>query len=171
MRAHRLLLRGAVPALAVRVTLFAVSVAVVGIAEPFPLWFWVAVVLAGVGAVFPRTFAAWGVIPCVGVAVLSSEPEAWRTAILVLGVHLIHVLASVTWIAPWSAWITLSAMRPSFGRMLAVELIVQPVILVIGLIPRVSGAGFAWLAPLGALAIVGVAMLMRRVHDEGEQPR
>lgn len=164
-RSHELRVPGGVPMLVVRFLLFAFSVAALLLLDAYPLWLWVAVVTAALGAIMPVTLAAWGPIVCIAVTLLTAEPSAGRAAFALFAVALIHLLASLAWVIPWRSRVRPAAIRPSARRFLAIQAIVQPVVLAVGLIPRLTGAGFAWLAPLGAVALVGIAVLLRRAHD------
>lgn len=168
VRVHRMRVRAGVPALVLRGALLVLSVLAVGMLDAPPLWFGVAVATAVAGAVLPWTMAAWAPIAGIVLALLMVEPSPGRTAFALFAAHLIHVLAGICWAIPWQSRVHPAVLWPSIRRFGLWQLLVQPCALAVGLLPRVTGPGYDWLAPLGAVVLVVIVVLMRRGHDDVE---
>lgn len=162
--------RAAVPAIVLRGALLAFSVLTVDALRAPTLWLGVTVVTAVAGAVLPRTMAAWIPIAAIGLTMLMSDAQPGRVALALFAVHLIHVVAGICWAIPWQSRVQLSVLWPSVRRFALVQLVVQPCALAVVLLPRITDAGYGWLAPLGAVVLVALAVLLRRSHESPERP-
>jgi len=154
-RPHTFRVRGGVPAVLLRVLLVAVTVAGAMSLVPVPLWRGVAIAAAMIGAVVPRSLAGWIGGAVVGLGMLFADPEPARTAIAVLVVQAIHVLASLTWTVPALSWISVRALLPTLRRFVAIQLVAQLLAFGIALLTTPEeGAGIAWAALAGAAVLV-----------------
>jgi hypothetical protein len=172
-RARSFRVGGAVPGVALRLGVVALVWAGVVMLNPFPLWQGVAVIAALVAVVFPRSLAAWAGIACLPFGVILTEPSPVRTAIAVLLVHAIHVLASFALVVPAYSRFALGVLVPSAGRFVVVQMLAQPVVLGVWLLmPERPEHGVAWLAPVAAVVLLlGVLLAVRaaRREDTGAQ--
>ncbi|GAB3598816.1 hypothetical protein [Microbacterium tumbae] len=163
-RAHSFEVRAGIPAPVLRLLLVAVGGGAGFLLNPYPLWQWIGLLAAVVGAAFPQTLAAWGSAAGIVLGILLAEPAPLRTAGALLAVHLVHVLGCLCLTMPLSSRISLAALRPTLARVLLVEVIAQPIALLGVLLPVLGTSGFAWLAPAGALIVVALAVLVLRVQ-------
>ncbi|GAA5204376.1 hypothetical protein [Microbacterium jejuense] len=165
-RTHTFRVRGGVPALLVRVLLVAVTAAGAMALVPVPLWRGVAITVAVIGAIVPRSLGGWIGGACIGLGMLLADPLPAQTAIAVLVVHAVHVLASLALTVPARSWIALRALAPTLGRFVAIQLVAQAVAFgVARLAAPEEGAGLAWAALAGAgLLIVAVSIGLYALH-------
>ena len=165
-RPHAYRVRGGAPALLLRVLLVAVTAAGALALVPVPLWRGVATTAAVVGAVVPRSLAGWIGGACVGLGMLFADAHPALTALGVLVVHAIHVLAALSWTVPARSWISVRALAPGLRRFVVIQLVAQP--LAIGMafltVPQ-QGEGIAWAALAGAAVLVVTAAFgLRALH-------
>ncbi|MFD4960993.1 hypothetical protein [Microbacterium sp. NPDC058389] len=170
-RSHAFRVRAGVPAVLLRVLLVAVTVAGAWSLVPVPLWRGVAVVAAVIGAVVPRSLGGWIGGACVGLGMVFADPQPAQTAIAVLVVHAIHVLASLTWTVPALSWISVRALAPTLRRFIAVQLVAQALAFGIAVLTTPeTGAGISWAALAGAAVLVvavGFGLYALRRADSG----
>lgn len=168
-RTHTLRVPGAVPGLALRLLIVALVMIGAALLVPYALWQWIAVISALAGVIIPRSMASWLAAGCLvfGVALAGPAPE--RTALAVLLVHLIHVLAGLTLVVPLRSRVALRMLRPTTARLLVVQLIAQPIALGVWLLsPAPGDHGPGWIAPLAAVAfLLGVLAAVRTLRAEG----
>ena len=154
-RPHVFRVRGGAPAVLLRVLLVAVTAAGAMSLVPVPLWRGVAITAAVVGAVVPRSLAGWVGGACVGLGMLFAEPHPALTALGVLIVHAIHVLASLSWTVPARSWISVRALVPGARRFAVIQLVAQPLAIGIAVLTAPEqGEGIAWAALAGAAVVV-----------------
>lgn len=157
-RSHSFRVRGGVPAVLLRVLLVAVTAAGAMTVVPVPLWRGVAIAAAVIGAVVPPSLAGWIGGAVVGLGMLFADPAPAHTAIAVLVVHAIHVLASLTWTVPAWSWISVRALWPTGRRFIAIQVVAQALAFgIAALTTREEGAGITWAALAGA-AVLAVAV-------------
>lgn len=130
--------------------------------QPPPFWQAAAVLAAVTGAVFPRTGLFWVALLVVPLALLMDEVSLWRTALAIAVVHAGHVLATLSLAIPARSRVALSALRPASVRWAGIQVISQAVAGAALIVPRAEGAGLAWAAPVGALAVALLAVLLLR---------
>ena len=152
-RRDRVILRAAIPAFALRVAL-GVAAAAGALLVPVAGWQVAAVVLGALAALRPATRLSYLVVPIIAVGLFITGPDAGRTALALLLVHAIHALTSVTALLGADALISLRALRPLALRFAVIQLGAQAFAAALLLMPA---GGVAWLAPVGALALAGVA--------------
>lgn len=164
--------RGAVPGITIRLLIVAIVWGGVLVLNPFLLWQAVAVIAALVAVVLPRSLAAWAAAGCLVFGVVLTEPAPERTALAVLLVPAIHVLASLSLVIPISSRLALTVLGPSLARFLVIQLLAQPIVLGVWLLapPQVE-RGAAWLAPLSAAALLLGVLLALRAARRSDVPR
>lgn len=170
-RPHTFRVPWGVPAVLLRVLLVAVTAPGAMLLVPVPLWRGVAITAAVVGAVVPRSLAAWIGGACVGLGMLFADPQPAQTAIAVLVVHAIHVLASLAWTVPAGSWISLRALLPTLRRFVVIQLVAQSLAFGIAMLTSPAQArGMAWAAVAAAAVLVigaGVGLFaLRRVDAD-----
>ncbi len=163
---HSFRLRVAVPGVVLRIVLLLLVTAASFALVPVTFWRVIAIVAVVVGIVLPGTLATWAAIPVFVIGLLLGEPDPGRTAIAVLVLPLVHTLGGLVLHIPPRSRVQLRVLALVLRRFLLVQLISQPLALVVGLLPRVSGVGFAWLAPVGGLLLVAVAIIALRAFRE-----
>ncbi|PRB12228.1 hypothetical protein [Microbacterium sp. MYb62] len=162
---------GAVPGITVRLLVVVVVWAGVVVLNPFPLWRVVAVIAALVAVFLPRSLAAWAGAGCLVFGVILTDPAPERTALAVLLVPAIHVLASLSLVIPISSRLALAALGPSLMRFLVIQLLAQPVVFAVWLLaPSSVDRGASWLAPLAAAALLLGVLLALRAARKSDRP-
>ncbi|GGD85175.1 hypothetical protein [Microbacterium murale] len=158
----------AVPAVILRLGLVAVVAVAAALLIPVLGWQIAAVAAVVLGVVLPQTFGGWMAIACLAVGMVMHEPSIWRALVAVLVVHIIHVVSSLMLVIPWRGRVVLAALRPTLRRLLLVQLVAQPLTLLVMLIflsGRTSSGGItvegAAIAGAVALAALAVLFLMR----------
>lgn len=153
MKDDRIEVGAAVPGWVLRLLAVVVAAAAMWMLQlPWPLW--IACVLGMlIGAVRPATFLLWAGLAGVPLSLLLAEPHAGRTAVALLAVHLVHVLASLAQTILAAATVQLRALRPTVARLIGVQLIAQAVAAAAMLLPAPGAHGIAWAAVLGAAAV------------------
>ncbi|MCK2027636.1 hypothetical protein KZC56_15140 [Microbacterium sp. SSW1-47] len=163
-----------VPGVTLRVLTVALVLLGVLVLHPTPFWRGVAVVAALVGAVLPRSLATWVGAACLPFGLLLSEPAPERTAVALVLVHAIHILAALSLTVPAAARLTLRSLRPTAVRFVVIQLVAQSIALGVWAVsPGQVERGAAWLAPAAAsllLVVVVVAWLVLR-RGNGPVPR
>ncbi|HLT67880.1 MAG TPA: hypothetical protein VKZ73_08420 [Microbacterium sp.] len=162
MRRDRIVIGPATPGFVLRAGGVLLVAAAALVLQPVTFW-QVSFVLAAIaGAVFPRTGLAWAALLVAPLALLMQDISPWRTAIAIVVVHLGHVLAGLNLVIPGRSRVALAALRPTALRWLAVQLASQGVAAAVLTIPRADGSGIAWVAPVGALAVALLAVVLLR---------
>ncbi|MEU4015469.1 hypothetical protein AB0E56_09390 [Microbacterium sp. NPDC028030] len=170
---------GAVRGITLRLLLVAVVGVGAAVLVPFPLWQGVALLAAVVSVIIPRSLAAWASAACLVFGVLLTEPAPGRTAVAVLLVHAVHILASLSLAVPMASRLALQALRPTLVRFAVVQALSQPLVFAAWLLaPSGVDRGIAWLAPAAAaLLLFGVLLELRAakradagVEAESESP-
>jgi hypothetical protein len=126
----------------------------------------IGIVLAVVSPWAPRQLGAWGAIVVIGAGQFTRHPSLnWRFFVLLAGLHLLHVLGTVTAGLPWRSWVQLTVFARPLLRFLAIQIPTQ----------LLAGLALAVLAPdshghrpvswpgfglIGAVALAGLALLL-----------
>ncbi len=133
---RRIRVPGAVPGITIRLLLLGVVSVGAVVLVPFPLWQGIAVVAALVAVVIPRTLTAWAAAACLPFGVILTEPSPGRTALALLLVHAIHVLAALSLVVPLRSRLALRVLRSTLLRFLVVQLLSQPLVFAMWLLLR-----------------------------------
>jgi len=131
-------------------------------------WQIAAVAMAALGVVLPQMFGGWFAIGCIAAGMLMTEPSIWRALVAVFVVHVIHAFSSLLFVIPWRGRVVLAALRPTLRRLLMVQLVAQPLTLLVMALflpgGRASGGVTvegAAIAGAIALAVFAVLFLVR----------
>ncbi|MFE6994449.1 hypothetical protein ACFVAE_00660 [Microbacterium sp. NPDC057659] len=162
-RPHMFQVPASVPGTIVRLALVAVTVAAAFTVIPLPMWRGIAILAAVASVLVPRTMVGWVAAAGVPIGLFVTEPSPTRTALAVLFVHAIHVLAGIGLTISLRSQVALRALLPSARRFAVIQLIAQPIafggsVLVAG----AAGTAIAWLAPLGAVMLLAGVMFALR---------
>lgn len=122
-----------------------------------PVLGWLATATALAGAILPRSLGTWIALGAVIAGNLLVTAEPLRTALLILVISATHGFGSLLLVAPWRAWITARALVPTLRRILLIQVLTQPVALLVGLVPVVRTTGAVPLAAV--VAVLGAASL------------
>lgn len=159
---------GIVPRLLIVAVVWAGALALV----PFALWQWAAVIAALVSVAVPRSLTAWLAVACLVFGVILSEPAPERTALAVLLIPAIHLLASLCLVVPISSRFALAVLLPTLARFAVVQLLAQPVVFGMWLLlPGAVDRGLAWIAPLAAAVLLAGVLLALRAVKTADEPR
>lgn len=157
-----------VPAAVLRLAFIAFVALAALMLIPVVGWQIAAVAMAALGVLLPQIFGGWFAIGCLAVGMLMSEPSIWRALVAVFVVHVIHVISSLLFVIPWQGRVVLAALRPTLRRLLMVQLVAQPLTLLIMVlfVPGGHSSGAvtvegAAIAGAIALAVFAVLFLMR----------
>lgn len=161
----------AVPAVILRLGLVAFVVSVALMLIPVLGWQIAATAAIVLGVILPQTFGGWMAIAALAVGMLMSEPSIWQASVAVLAVHVIHAFSSLLFVIPWRGRVVLSALKPTVRRLLLVQLVAQPLALLVMLVflpGEIASGGVnvegAAMAGAVALAVFVVLFLMRVRH-------
>lgn len=129
-----------------------------------PLWLVIGLLLAIAGTLVPHLVPTWWLLLVLGLSPLGREPSVSDVAyyVLLAGVHLLHVLGSLTRLLPWDGRMQVVVLAPSLRRFVFVQAGVQPV--AVGALFVFSGESgtVPWLSILAAAVLVFVAAVLAR---------
>lgn len=162
MTRDRVVIGAAMPALVLRIAGVAVVAAVALILQPALFWQILFVAVAVVGAIFPRTGLAWGGLIIAPLSLVTDDISLGHTALALAAVHLGHALASLNLVIPAFSRVSLAALVPTARRFIAVQVISQVLVAAVLLVPRAEGSGLAWAAPVGAVGVALLVLLLLR---------
>ncbi len=137
-----------------------------------PLWLAIGLLLAIVGSLVPNRVPTWWLMLLLGLSQLGREPSVTDVAyyVLLAGVHLLHVLGSLTRLLPWDGRVQVRAVAPSLRRFVFVQAAVQPA--AVGAL-FVFGGGHgtvAWLSIVAAAVLVVVVAVLARGTRQARVP-
>jgi len=172
-RSQTLRVPAAVPGIVLRLLIVALVAVGVLLLMPYALWQGIAIAVAVAAVFVPASLAAWAAAACLPFGLLVTEPSATRTALAVLLVHAIHVVASLTLVIPARSRVSLLVLGPSALRFAVVQLIAQPVAFGVPLLVGASGwATASWLAPAAAGSLtVGLAVALTALRRADAESR
>lgn len=147
------------PSLLLRLGVVAVVAVGALLLVPVVGWQVIAVVTAALGVFLPQTFGGWLAIGCLAIGMLIGEPSIWRAMLAVLVVHICHVAFTLLLAIPIRSRIVLAALLPTLRRLLLVQLVVQPLTVLVMLLFRAVGAESADSLMIEAAPIAGTAAL------------
>jgi hypothetical protein len=134
-------------------------------------WLAVGIILALVAAWAPDTLTAWLLIVFLVLGQLAHH-ATWSAEFLVLlaGLHLVHVLATLTVELPWRSWVQPAVFLAPLRRFLAIQIPSQLLALAALLLAptahghrpvTLTGAGV-----IGGAALAGLALVLFRVRPD-----
>ena len=151
-----------VPAIVLRIALVLVVGVAAAVLVPVIGWAIAAVLLAGLGAVLPHSYGGWMAAVAIAIGMLMHEPSPWRAMLAVLVVHLLHAGSSLLLLLPRRSRVLLAALRPTGIRLLKVQLLVQPLTVLVMLAHRSGGGSIAIASIAGAVALGAFVVLFLR---------
>lgn len=159
------------PWLALRLALLGVVAIGAAVLSPLIGWLIAALVLGVIGAALPQSFGAWGAVICFLIGMMIAGPDLGRTMLAVLIVHAIHILTTVNLVVPIGARIAVSVLRPTARRFLIVQVIAQPLTLLVMLGTMTGAVEIPWAVVAGAVALlvlVAVLIVSAKTGESGE---
>jgi hypothetical protein len=157
-----------IPGVAVRAA-FAITGAVLALVDYGPNgWLAFGIVLSVAAAVAPETLIGWLVILFLMAGQLARHADlTWRFLVLLAGLHLLHVLASLALGLPWRSWIQPTVFVAPLRRFLLIQIPTQlfAVVALLLLAPSHDGhrpLTVAASAVVGGAALAGLAVLLIR---------
>jgi hypothetical protein len=171
------LLAGArIPAVAVR-ALFALAGATLSLVDYGPTgWLAVGIVLSVVAASSPQYLLGWVLILFLAAGRLGHHPSlSWQFLVLLMGLHLLHVLAMLALELPWRSWVQPRVFLGPLRRFLVVQIPTQLLAVVALLLLAPSRDGHRPLtlgvfAVFGALALAALALLLTGPRLDEHRP-
>ena len=131
-------------------------------------WLAIGVLLSLLAAWQPRYLLAWVLIAFLAVGQLDhSAALTWQLLVLLAGLHLLHVIASLTLLLPWTAWVEPAVFTRPMLRFAAIQLPTQVFAAVALLLLAPNSHGHRPLtvpvfAVIGAVALAALAVLLLR---------
>lgn len=127
------------------------------------------------GAIVPATYAFWGIPIVAAVAVLTADPDPWRTSIAVLATHIVIALGPLSLALSPGVRVVLAALRPTAVRFLWLQVAAQCAAwLTLAITTVGSGRGGASFAIVGGASFVLLAILLlqrlRTARTDAERP-
>jgi hypothetical protein len=158
--------RARVPALAVRVTLVVVALALSVVDYGLNGWLAIAICLAVGAAWAPEYLLGWALILFLALGRLGHHAAlTWQFLVLLAGVHVLHVLAMLTLGMPPLSWVQPRALVAPLIRFVSIQVPTQAlaVVALLLLAPNASGHRPLTIGPLaviGTVALAGLAVLL-----------
>jgi hypothetical protein len=148
-----------IPGVAVRAA-FAITGALLALVDYGPNgWLAFAIVLSVAAAVAPETLIGWLVILFLMAGQLARHADlTWRFLVLLAGLHLLHVLASLALELPWRSWIQPAVFVPPLRRFVLIQIPTQLLAVCALLLLAPNHDGHRPLT-VAASAVVGAAAL------------
>jgi hypothetical protein len=157
-----------IPGIAVRAA-FAITGAVLALVDYGPNgWLAFGIVLSVAAAVAPETLIGWLVILFLMVGQLARHADlTWRFLVLLAGLHLLHVLASLALELPWRSCIQPAVFVAPLRRFVLIQIPTQLLAVCALLLLAPSHDGhrpltIAAFAVVGGAALAGLAVLLVR---------
>ncbi len=175
-----------IPAVVVRAVFATAGVLLSVVDYGFTGWLAVGVMLSVTAAASPQYLLGWVLILFLAAGRLAHHPGlSWQFLVILLGLHLLHVLAMLALELPWRSWVQPPVFVAPLRRFLLIQVPTQvlAVLALLLLAPSADGhrpltlAGFA---VVGAVALAGLTLLLtgprldeRRAPSKvgGAQPR
>ncbi len=160
--------RTRVPALAVRVTLVVVALALCLVDYGLNGWLAIAICLAVGAAWAPESLLGWALILFLALGRFAHHPAlTWQFVVLLAGVHLLHVLAMLTLEMPLRSWVQPTVFVAPLIRFVSIQVPTQALAVVALLLLAPSANGHRPLtvgpvAVIGTFALAWLALLMLR---------
>jgi len=123
-------------------------------------WTGFGVALSLLAAWLPRYLVGWGLILFLAAGRLAQHPAlSWQFLVLLAGLHLLHVLATLTVELPWRSWVQPSVLTAPLRRFVAIQIPTQLLAVAVLLLLAPGHGGHRPLA-LAAVGLVGVVALL-----------
>ena len=172
-RLHRVQVGPAVPVMGLRIAVMLALWAAALWMPAGPILGWLCAAAATAGAVLPRSLGTWIALGALIAGNLLAAADPVRTAVLILLITSAHAFGSLLLAAPGRARITLRALVPTIRRVLLIQVVTQPVALLIGIAPVVRTTGAVPLAAVVAVSASAAlaALLHRLLRPSGSNVR
>lgn len=124
---------------------------------------WVAVIGAAplLGGVVRVVGGTWVAAALLMIGLVAADAAPWRTAVVIVVVHLLQVLGSLMLVVPLRALLALRALVPTAVRFVRVQLVCQAVGLLASLLPTRAGLPVAVI--IGSAATLLFAVMAARM--------
>ena len=160
--------RAPIPGAAVRLALVAVAVALALLVYGPHGWFYVGVLLALLAASVPDYMFGWLLILFLALGELGHRAVLdWRILVLIAGVHMLHILAGLSYVVPWRSWLSPVALLAPLRRFVVIQVPCQ--LIAVGALELLAPAAnghrpltFAAFTLAGAAALALLARLLLR---------
>jgi hypothetical protein len=165
-----------VPALAVRAVLVVAGLLLSLVDYRFTGWLVVGIVLCFAAAWSPRNLLAWVLILYLAAGGLAHHASlTWRFLVVLAGIHLLHVLGTLTLELPWRSWVQPRVFVAPLRRFLVIQVPTQLVAILALLLLAPSSRGrrpltISEFAVVGALALAGLALTLARPRFNETSP-
>jgi hypothetical protein len=139
-------------------------------------WLAVGIVLSVAAAFSPQYLLGWVLILFLAAGRLAHNPSlSWQFLVLLLGLHLLHVLATLALELPWRSWVQPRVFVAPLRRFLVIQVPTQllAVLALLLLAPSPDGhrpLTVAAFAVVGAVALAGLALLGSRLDERRPPP-
>ena len=155
-----------VPAVLVRVAVAVVGALLSLVVYGTTGWLAVGILFSLLAAWAPEYLLSWLLIVFLALGELGRHAAlSWRLLVLLAGVHLLHVLATLTLGLPWRSWVQPSVFTRPLLRFIAIQVPVQLLAAVSLLLLAPNDRGHrpltvAAFSVIGAIALGGLALLL-----------
>jgi hypothetical protein len=148
-----------VPTATLHLLWFAVGAGLCLLVLESPLWLAIGLLLAITGMLVPHLVPTWWLMLLLGLSPLGRAPSVSDVTFsaLLAGVHLLHVIGSLTRLLPWDGRMQVVALTPSLKRFVLVQAVVQPVAVAALFAFGGKSGTVPWL-PILAAAVLGIAV-------------
>lgn len=148
-----------VPTATLHLLFFVVGAGLCLLALESPLWLAIGLFIAIAGMLVPHLMPTWWLILLLGLSPLGREPSVSDVVfyLLLAGVHLLHVLGSLTRLLPWDGRMQVVALAPSLRRFVFVQAVVQPMAVAALFAFGGKSGTVPWLSILAA-AVLGIVV-------------
>jgi hypothetical protein len=156
------------PGVLVRIALALLGVGLTLVVFGASGWLAVGIVLALLAAYAPETLLAWLMIVFLVIGQLARQPSwSWQFLVLLAGLHLLHVLATMAIELPWKGWLQPAVFSAPLRRFVVIQIPSQLLALVVLLLLAPDRHGHRPLtltgaALVGAAGLAGLALLLLR---------
>ncbi len=139
-------------------------------------WLAVGIVLSVAAASSPQYLLGWVLILFLAAGRLAHHPGlSWQFLVMLLGLHLLHVLAMLALELPWRSWVRPGVFVAPLRRFLVIQVPTQllAVLALLLLAPSPDGhrpLTVAAFAVVGAVALAGLALLLTGSRLDERRP-
>jgi hypothetical protein len=162
-----------IPGVAVRAVLALIGVALTLVVYGTSGWLAVGIILALLAAWAPEMLFAWLLIVFLVIGQLGRQATlSWQLLVLLAGLQLVHVLATLTLELPWRGWVQPAVFAVPLRRFIAIQVPSQllAVVALLLLAPNAHGHRPLTLngaSVIGAAALAVLALLLLRGKPTG----
>jgi hypothetical protein len=157
-----------IPGITIRFAIVLVGIGLTLVVFGVSGWLAVGIILALLAAYAPEMLLAWLVVVFLAIGQLARQATwSWHFLLLLAGLHLLHVLATMAIELPWQGWLQPAVFRAPLRRFVTIQIPSQLLALVALLLLAPDRHGHRPLtltgaAVIGAAALTGLAVLVLR---------